>query len=488
MRFIRLTRAPPGTTMANSRMRFQNKGEGNQQKGPRIRLKTRPSPSFGRPCSPAEPDRLHSIFSAPSLASPPALRSRQSTKRKLSQTPLLVSSDRASGGCFRYPFGQCFKLARGPCRGLWPPAARSILSGCLDTETKLDPRSARYTNPNSRMGFEPAFARKGRITMKDRNSTSSISPAEVCFVGIDVSSKQLDVGVLPGGELEEFVNDSRGIKRLVKSLARRNVELIVMEATGGYEIDAAVALHRAGLAVVVVNPRQVRDFARAVGILAKTDEIDALLIARFARDVRPEERSFPSEKERFLKELLTRRTQLVGMKTAESNRLKRARSKDVKQNVQAILDVINEQLREVEKEISQAMETCSTYRAKDRILQSVPGIGPAVSHTLLIDLPELGTLNRREVAALVGVAPINRDSGQFRGRRTTWGGRAHVRCALYMAALVAIRRNPTIKALYERLRQAGKPFKVAMTACMRKLITITNMMIANNTTWRQTSA
>jgi len=323
--------------------------------------------------------------------------------------------------------------------------------------------------------------------MKDRNSTSSKERAEVGFVGIDVSSRQLDVGVLPGGELEEFANDSRGIKRLVKFLKGRNVELIVMEATGGYEIDAAVALHEAGLPIVVVNPRQPRDFAKAVGILAKTDEIDALVLARFARDVRPEERSFPSEKERFLRELLTRRRQLVGMKNAESNRLQQARSKDVKETVQAILDVIKEQLHAVEEEISQAMETCSTYHDKDRILQSVPGIGPVVSRSLLIDLPELGRLNRREIAALVGVAPINRDSGQFRGRRTTWGGRANVRSALYMAALVATRWNSTIKAFYQRLRNAGKPAKVALTACMRKLLVILNTMIANNTPWRQTA-
>jgi transposase len=323
--------------------------------------------------------------------------------------------------------------------------------------------------------------------MKDRNSTSSKERGEVCFGGIDVSSKQLDVGVLPGGELEKFANDSRGIKRLVKFLKGRNVELIVMEATGGYEVDAAVALHEAGLPIVVVNPRQPRDFAKAVGILAKTDEIDALVLARFARDVRPEERSFPSEKERFLRELLTRRRQLIGMTNAESNRLQQARSKDVKETVQAILDVIKEQLHAVEEEISQAMETCSTYHDKDRILQSVPGIGPVVSHSLLIDLPELGRLNRREIAALVGVAPINRDSGQFRGRRTTWGGRANVRSALYMAALVAIRWNSTIKAFYQRLRNAGKPAKVALTACMRKLLVITNTMIANDTPWRQTA-
>jgi len=195
-----------------------------------------------------------------------------------------------------------------------------------------------------------------------------------------------------------------------------------MEATGGYEIDVAVALHEAGLPIVIANPRHVRDFAR---------------------------------------------------------------SRDVKQSVQAIIDVIEKQLHAVEEKISQAMQTCSTYHDKIRILQSIPGIGPVVSQTLLIDIPELGMLNRREVASLVGVAPINRDSGQFRGKRTIWGGRSRVRSALYMAALVAARHNPTIKTFYQRLLNAGKPTKVAQTACMRKLLTILNTMIANETPWRE---
>ncbi len=321
--------------------------------------------------------------------------------------------------------------------------------------------------------------------MKDRNCSSLKDRGEACFVGIDISSKQLDVGILPGDEFQQFGNDSRGIKRLVKFLGTRNVELIVMEATGGYEIDVTVALHEAGLPIVIANPRHVRDFARSLGILAKTDKIDARVLARFARDVRPQERSFPSEEERFLRELLTRRSQLVGMHTAELNRLQQARSEDIKQSVQAIIGVIKEQLHAVEEEIGQVMQTCSTYHDKNRILQSAPAIGPVVSQTLLIDLPELGTLNRREIASLVGVAPINRDSGQFRGRRTTWGGRSRVRSALYMAALVAARHNPTIKTFYQRLRNAGKPAKVALTACMRKLLTILNTMIANKTPWRE---
>ncbi len=321
--------------------------------------------------------------------------------------------------------------------------------------------------------------------MKDRNCCSLKDCGEACFVGIDVSSEQLDVGILPGDEFQQFGNDSRGIKRLVKFLGARNVELIVMEATGGYEIDVAVALHEAGLPIVIANPRHVRDFARSLGILAKTDKIDARVLSRFARDVRPEKRSFPTEKERFLRELLTRRSQLVGMHTAELNRLQQARTEDIKQSVQAIIDVIKKQLDAIEEEIGQAMQTCSTYHDKNRILQSIPGIGPIVSQTLLIDLPELGVLNRREIAALVGVAPINRDSGQFRGKRTTWGGRSRVRSALYMAALVAARHNPTIKAFYQRLRDAGKPAKVALTACIRKLLTILNTMVANKTPWRE---
>ena len=308
-------------------------------------------------------------------------------------------------------------------------------------------------------------------------------PGEV-FVGIDVSLRHLDVCILPGESLLRFANDAAGIGLLVQELRSKGATLIVMEASGGYETAAAAELVTAGLPVAIVNPRQVRDFARAAGILAKTDAIDAAVLARFARDMRPPVRPFPSEKERFLQELVARRRQLVAMHTAESNRLKQAHADDVRHSVRTILDALEQQLDHVEQQIGEAIQACSAWRAKDQILRSVSGVGPAVSRTLLADLPELGQLNRRQIASLVGVAPLNRDSGLMRGRRTVWGGRANVRAALYMAVLSASQFNPIIQAFYSRLRAAGKPGKVALTACMRKLLTILNTMIANNTPWK----
>lgn len=318
------------------------------------------------------------------------------------------------------------------------------------------------------------------------SSTTSMTPnrAGECFVGIDVAKAQLDVCLLPGGETFQVANDAGGIASLVEQLITRQPTLIVLEATGKYETNAVVEFAAAGLSVVVVNPRQVRDFARAIGVLAKTDRIDAAVLARFARDVRPPIRRLPSEKQRFLQELVARRQQLVTMHGAESNRLKQTRSKDVKRSVQKMLKTLRQQLDQVQQQLREAIQNCECLKAKDELLQSVPSVGTVVSQTLLIELPELGQLNRRQIASLVGVAPLNRDSGKMRGKRMICGGRASVRSVLYMAALVGMRCNPIIRSFYQRLRDAGKPAKVALTACMRKLLTILNTMVANNTPWR----
>jgi transposase len=325
--------------------------------------------------------------------------------------------------------------------------------------------------------------------MDDSTATTSITnKAAECFVGIDVSKAHLDVCTLPGGQTLRVGNDARGIARLVKQLTKRQPTLIVLEATGRYETNVVVESAAAGLPVVVVNPRQVRAFARAIGILAKTDRIDAEVLARFARDVRPPIRQLPSEKQRYLQELVARRRQLVVMHAAEGNRLKQTRSKDVKRSVQKMLKILRQQIDQLDELLEEMIRSCECLKARSELLRSVPSIGSVVSQTLVIELPELGRLNRRQIANLVGVAPLNRDSGMMRGKRMVWGGRASVRSALYMAALVATRYNPIIRGFYQRLRDAGKPAKVALTACMRKLLTILNTMVANNTPWRNAAS
>lgn len=339
--------------------------------------------------------------------------------------------------------------------------------------------------PEQSLGLRARIHKEGSHTVLD--STTTATPAnspEECFVGIDVAKDQLDVYLLPDGEALEVANDASGIASLVEQLTRWQPTLIVLEATGRYETHVVVELAAAGLPVVVVNPRQARNFARAIGILAKTDRIDATVLARFARDLRPPIRPLPSEKQRLLQELVARRGQLITMRGAENNRLKQTRSKDVKRSVQKMLKLLQQQLDQLEKQLREAIQNSECLKAKDELLQSVPSVGSVVSQTLLIELPELGQLNRRQIASLVGVAPLNRDSGKMRGKRMICGGRAAVRAALYMAALVGSRCNPIIRNFYRRLRDAGKPAKVALTACMRKLLTILNTMVANNTPWR----
>ena len=258
---------------------------------------------------------------------------------------------------------------------------------------------------------------------------------------------------------------------------------LVLEATGGLEVPLASALAVAGIPVAVVNPRQVRDFAKATGRLAKTDAIDAQTLARFAEAVRPAPRPLPDEAAQAFSALLTRRRQLIEMLVAEQNRMQRA-PRPIQPQIQAHVTWLKQQLAALDEDLTHRIQSTPIWREQEDLLRSVPGIGPVVSRTLLAELPELGTLTHKQIAALVGVAPLNRDSGTLRGRRTTWGGRAVVRAALYMSTLVATKHNPVIKVFYQRLRAAGKAPKVALVACMRKLVTILNAIVKHRTPWR----
>jgi transposase len=307
------------------------------------------------------------------------------------------------------------------------------------------------------------------------------------FVGVDVAKDTLDVAVRPSGDGWSALNDETGIAALVARLGPLGPALIVCEATGGFERAAIAALAAAGLPVVVANPRQVRDFARATGQLAKTDQLDAGVLALFAERVRPTPRSLPDDAAQLLDAVLTRRRQLLEMLTAEKNRLGFA-PKPLHRGIQAHIRWLERQLDDVTKELAAIIEASPVWRAKDDLLQSVPGVGPIVSYTLLGELPELGTLSHKQIAALAGVAPLARDSGTLRGKRMVWGGRASVRTALFMAAMCGRRWNPALKVFYDRLIAAGKPKKVALIACARKLLTILNAMMRNHTHWLSRAA
>jgi transposase len=304
-----------------------------------------------------------------------------------------------------------------------------------------------------------------------------------CFMGIDVAKAQLDIAVRPSGERWAVPNNTDGVATLVEQVQALHPTLIVLEATGGLERAATAALATAGLPVVVVNPRQARDFARATGQLAKTDALDARALAHFADVIRPTPRPLPDAQTQELRALWGRRQQLIVMRTAEQNRLA-GTSGRLQTDIEAHITWLNERLATLDDDIETLLRASPLWRENDDLLQSAPGIGPVCARTLLLELPELGTLNRRQIAALGGVAPLNRDSGTLRGRRTIWGGRAHVRTVLYMGTLVATRYNPRIKAFYERLLAAGKVKKVALTACMHKFLTILNAMLKHRTPWQ----
>jgi transposase len=302
------------------------------------------------------------------------------------------------------------------------------------------------------------------------------------FVGIDVSKQQLEVAVRPSGEIWTVAHDEAGLTALVTRLQALAPALIVLEATGGLEVALAGALATATLPVAVVNPRQVRDFARSIGTLAKTDRLDAQSLAHFADAVRPQARPLPDAQAQELRALLQRRRQLVDMLTAEKNRLQAA-SRRIRPQIQAHIEWLQRQLSQFDDDLRALIRSSPLWRETEDLLRSAPGVGPVLATTLVAALPELGTLTRQQIAALVGVAPLNRDSGTLRGRRTVWGGRAQVRTALYMSTLVAVRHNPVLAAFYRRLRAAGKVPKVALTACMRKLLTILNAMLKHRTRW-----
>ena len=304
------------------------------------------------------------------------------------------------------------------------------------------------------------------------------------FVGIDVSKAVLDVAVTPTGETWSIPNSADGMQQLVGKLGEISPRLIVLEATGGLERRAIAALAGAGLPVVAVNPRQVRDFAKAMGQLAKTDAIDAAVLALFADRIRPQVRPLRDEETQELEALVVRRRQVVDMLTAEKNRLIAAPpSKRVRTAIGKTIKWFQKQLEEIDSDLDNAVKGSPVWREKDDLLRSVPGVGKVLSRTLLSLVPELGTLGKKQLAALVGVAPLNWDSGQQRGRRSVWGGRAHVRAVLYMGALVAARFNPVIRAFHSRLIASGKLPKVALVACMRKLLTILNAIVRDRTPW-----
>jgi transposase len=303
------------------------------------------------------------------------------------------------------------------------------------------------------------------------------------YAGIDVAKDRLDVVLRPSGEYVEATNDERGIRSVVRRLRKENVALAVLEATGGLEQPVAAALALAEVPVAIVNPRQVRDFAKATGKLAKTDRIDAAVLAHFAEAVRPEPRPLADEHARELSAVVLRRRQILAMTTAEANRARTA-PKAVRKRIEAHLRWLRKELARVDGELGRVVKESLVWKERADLLMSVPGVGPTLSATLLAELPELEHLDRRRLAALVGVAPLNRDSGTLRGIRTVWGGRSGVRTTLYMATLCATRHNPAIREFYGHLVASGKPKKVALTACMRKLLTILAAILRNRTPWQ----
>ena len=306
------------------------------------------------------------------------------------------------------------------------------------------------------------------------------------FIGIDVSKQQLEVAAHERDYQFRCPNKASAFGPLMAELIDLQPALIVLEATGGLEMPVVSALHAAGLPVVVINPRQVRDFAKALGQLAKTDRLDARVLAHFAAAIKPPLRPIKSKEEQELDALTGRRGQLIEILTDEKNRRASTATDSVRDQIKEHIDWLEKRIAELDQQLKALLQSSACWQAKDQILQSVPGIGPVVSFSMIADLPELGTLNRQQISKLVGVAPLNNDSGQQSGIRHIYGGRARVRCMLYMAALSATRYNPVIKEFYQRLMARNKLFKVAITACMRKLLAIINVMVRDNTPWKTT--
>lgn len=303
------------------------------------------------------------------------------------------------------------------------------------------------------------------------------------FVGIDISKSTLDICVIPSGEALHVAYDEAGVGQVVERMKEWNPTLIVMEATGGLEVRLASELASKGLPVTVINPRQARDFAKATGQLAKTDCVDAAMLAGFARAIRPQIRALKDEETRALDDMVSRRRQLIDMRVQETLRLGTAASKPMQKSLQTHIAWLDKQIAKMDDDLNQKLRNSEVWRVKDDLLRTIPGVGAVTSLTMLAKCPELGTLNRREIAALGGVAPLANDSGKHCGKRFIWGGRADVRAVLYMATVSAIRCNSDIQAFANRLKEAGKPAKVVIVACMRKLLTIMNAMLKNNAPW-----
>jgi transposase len=309
--------------------------------------------------------------------------------------------------------------------------------------------------------------------------------AGVTFVGVDVAKADFEAYLLPQGRRFTLPRDAVGFAKLREELRPLGACLVVMEATGGLERPLAADLLDAGIVTAVVNPRRVRDFARAIGRLAKNDRLDAELLASFAQQVQPRPLEKSPEKQRELQDLVVRRRQLMQVQTAELNRRQLVTAKLALRSIDRLLEVVGKQLEKLDAEIARLIHSDDDWQRKSQLLQSVPGVGPQTSAALIAELPELGKLNRQEIASLVGLAPFCRDSGKFQGQRSIWGGRRSVRRVLYMAALAASRFNPHLREFYQRLKQSGKRFKVAITACMRKLLVILNTMLKNNSAWQR---
>ena len=339
---------------------------------------------------------------------------------------------------------------------------------------------------NSCLGYPSPHVLQGRATLEQIKIIKEDCLLEVplIFVGIDVCKAQLDVAIRPTTQILSVPNDKAGIKTLVKHLEKLRPTLVVLESTGGLERQVMLALVGAELSVVMANPRQVRDFAKSTGQLAKTDRIDAAVLAHYAEAIRPQPRPLPDELTLELRALTARRRQIIDMIVAEKNHLATA-SKAIKKRITAHITYLEQELDDADQDLDRFIGKNPLWKQNQEILCSTPSIGPVSSRTMLAELPELGTLGRKQISALVGVAPFPRDSGTLKGRRTIWGGRASVRGALFMATLSAIRFNSVIRDFYKRLKAKGKPSKVALVACMHKLLTILNAMIKNKTRWSE---
>jgi len=355
----------------------------------------------------------------------------------------------------------------------------------------VSPRPPWACKPGTELGATPTFAvpnPDSRLGLSPHSQGRVMDEPSAVFVGIDVSKDHLDVHLRPTGETLCVPRDAKGLDSLAGHLNDVPVALVVLEATGGFEATVAAALAGVGLPLCVVNPRQIRDFARAMGRLAKTDTLDAEVIALFAERVRPQTRPLPQKERSHLAELVGRRRQIIEMIGMETNRRGQVIDKQLARRLDRHVVFLEKELAEVDRDIGQAIKTSPVWRETEALLKSVPGIGDVTARTLLAELPELGTIGRHQLAALVGVAPINRDSGLMRGRRTIAGGRTSVRNVLYMAALTAIRRGSPFRAFYDRLTSRGRPKKVALVAVMRKLLTTLNAIVRDQTPWQPLNA